>query len=178
MSADAENEFFVDGTTEEIINALAQINAHIHMLALEREGRSACSDMEFFVGEQLNVRTVLEGSVRKAGNRVRIMAQLINVADGYHLWSERYDRELQDIFEVQDEIARAIASRLRVTLKAGQQPSVKAGAINLEAYQLYLKGRELLYRRGLYIQRAAVLRKCRRPRAGIRTSLVRTRGRR
>ncbi|HYA25473.1 MAG TPA: tetratricopeptide repeat protein, partial [Terriglobales bacterium] len=100
-------------------------------------------------------KTVLEGSVRKAGNRIRIMAQLVNVADGYHLWSERYDRELKDIFEVQDEIAGAIADRLKVALKGGQQPSVKAGTSNLQAYQLYLKGRALLYRRGLDIRRAA-----------------------
>lgn len=66
------------------------------------------------VGERFNVKTVLEGSVRKAGSRVRIMAQLINVADGYHLWSERYDRELKDVFEVLDDIARAIVSRLKV----------------------------------------------------------------
>jgi tetratricopeptide (TPR) repeat protein len=107
------------------------------------------------VGERLNVKTVLEGSVRKAGNRVRIMAQLINVADGYHIWSERYDRDLKDIFEVQDDIARAITDRLKVSLKAGQQPSAKAGTGNLEAYQLYVKGRELLYRRGLHIRQAA-----------------------
>ena len=83
------------------------------------------------------------------------MAQLINVTDGYYLWSERYDRELKDIFEVQDDIARAIADRLKVALKGGQQMTVKAGTGNLEAYQLYLKGRALLCRRGLDIRRAA-----------------------
>jgi adenylate cyclase len=90
----------------------------------------------------LNVTTILEGSVRKSGNRLRITAQLISVADGYHLWSERYDRELQHIFEVQDEIAKTIANRLKVTLRAERQdPLVRAGTKNIEAYQLYLKGR-------------------------------------
>ena len=80
---------------------------------------------------------------------------MVNVADGYHLWSERYDLELKDIFEVQDEIASAIAGHLKIALKTGQQPSVKARTSNLEAYQLYLKGRALLYRRGLDIRRSA-----------------------
>jgi tetratricopeptide (TPR) repeat protein len=100
------------------------------------------------VGEQLNVRTILEGSVRRADNRLRITAQLINAADGYHLWSERYDREMKDVFEIQDEIARGIAARLRVTMEGGEErPLVRAGTQNLEAYQLYLKGRALLPRR-------------------------------
>jgi adenylate cyclase len=77
------------------------------------------------VGERLNVKTVLQGSVRKSGSRVRIVAQLINVADGYHLWSENYDRELKELFGVQDEIALAIVSRLKVVLKAGQRPCPK-----------------------------------------------------
>ena len=155
MSADPENEFFADGITEEIINALTKIEelrVAARTSAFSFKGKHV--DLRI-VGERLNVKTVLEGSVRKAGNRIRIMAQLVNVADGYHLWSERYDRELKDIFEVQDEIASAIADRLKVALKGGQLPSVKAGTSNLEAYQLYLKGRALLYRRGLDIRRAA-----------------------
>jgi TolB-like protein/predicted Ser/Thr protein kinase len=154
MSADPENEFFADGITEEIINALTQLEGlrvAARTSAFTFKGKHV--DLRI-VGERLNVNTVLEGSVRKAGNRVRIMAQLINVADGYHLWSERYDRELKDIFEVQDDIAKAIANRLKVALAAGQQPSVKPGTSNLEAYQLYLKGRELFYRR-LHARRAA-----------------------
>jgi serine/threonine-protein kinase len=142
MSSDPENEFFADGITEEIINALAQIEGlrvAARTSAFSFKGKHV--DLRT-VGECLNVTTVLEGSVRKSGNRLRIMAQLINVADGYHLWSERYDRELQDIFEVQDEIAKTIADRLKVTLGAGRQkPLVRAGTKNLEAYQLYLKGR-------------------------------------
>jgi serine/threonine protein kinase/Tfp pilus assembly protein PilF len=142
LSSDPENEFFADGITEEIINALAQIEdlrVAARTSAFSFKGKQA--DLRT-VGERLNVTTVLEGSVRKSGNRLRIMAQLINVADGYHIWSERYDRELQDIFEVQDEIAKTIADRLKVTLGAGRQkPLVRAGTKNLEAYQLYLKGR-------------------------------------
>jgi serine/threonine-protein kinase len=142
MSSDPENEFFADGITEEIINALAQIEdlrVAARTSAFSFKGKHV--DLRT-VGECLNVTTVLEGSVRKSGNRLRIMAQLINVADGYHVWSERYDRELEDIFEVQDEIARTIADRLKVTLGAERQkPLVRAGTKNLEGYQLYLKGR-------------------------------------
>ncbi len=142
MSSDLENEFFADGITEEIINALAQIEdvrVVARTSAFSFKGKHV--DLRT-VGECLKVTTVLEGSVRKSGNRLRIMAQLINVADGCHLWSERYDRELQDIFEVQDEIARTIANRLKVTLRAERQkPLVRVGTKNLEAYQLYLKGR-------------------------------------
>lgn len=156
MSADADNEFFADGITEEIINVLTQI-----------EGlRVAARTSSFFfkgkhadmrqIGEQLNVRTVLEGSVRKVGDRLRITAQLVSVADGYHLWSERYDRELKDVFAIQDEIASSIADRLKLTLEGDRaQHLVNAGTNNLDAYQFYLKGRALLYRRGGVIPRAA-----------------------
>jgi serine/threonine protein kinase/tetratricopeptide (TPR) repeat protein len=155
MSADPENEFFADGITEEIINALTQIeNLHVAARTSAFSFKGKHVDLRI-VGERLNVKTVLEGSVRRAGNRVRIMAQLINVADGYHLWSERYDRELKDIFEVQDDISRAIADRLKVSLDRGRQAALKPGTSNLEAYQLYLKGRALLYRRGTDILRAA-----------------------
>ena len=155
MSADPENEFFADGISEEIINALTQIDdLRVAARTSAFSFKNKHVDLRI-VGERLNVKTVLEGSVRKSGNRVRIMAQLINVADGYHIWSERYDRELKDIFEVQDEISRAIAERLKVALKGTQQPSVKPGTSNLEAYQLYLKGRALLARRGVDIRRAA-----------------------
>ena len=156
MSPDPENEFFADGITEEIINVLSQIE-HLHVAARTSsfffKGKQA--DMRQ-LGEQLNVRTVLEGSVRKLGDRLRITAQLVNVADGYHLWSERYDRELKDVFAIQDEIARSIADRLKLTLEGDRaEQLVKAGTKNLEAYQFYLKGRALLYRRGGAIPQAA-----------------------
>jgi serine/threonine protein kinase len=155
MSADPENEFFADGITEEIINALAQIkNLRVAARTSAFSFKGKQVDLRI-VGERLSVKTVLEGSVRKSGNRVRIMAQLINVADGYHLWSERYDLEMKDIFEVQDEIARAITGRLKIDLaESGKQTLVKAGTKNLEAYELCVKGRNLMYQRGLGIPRA------------------------
>ena len=98
------------------------------------------------VGEQLNVATVLEGSVRKAGNRLRITAQLINVADGYHLWSERYDRELEDVFAVQDEIAENIVRALRVVLTEEEKRAIERPHTgNIEAYEFYLRGRQFFY---------------------------------
>jgi TolB-like protein len=156
MSPDSEDEFFADGMTEEIINALAQIE-QLHVVARTSafSFKGKYIDVRT-VGKRLNVRTVLLGSVRRAGNEVRITTQLVNVEDGYHLWSDRYDREVKDIFEIQDEIARSIAERLKVTLKGREQERlVKAGTNNLEAYQLYVKGRALLYRRGGAISRAA-----------------------
>jgi TolB-like protein/Tfp pilus assembly protein PilF len=142
MSNDAENEYFCDGLAEELLNALAKI---------ENLKVAARTSTFFFkgkntnvseIGNTLNVKTVLEGSVRKAGNRLRITAQLINAADGYHLWSERYDREMQDIFDVQDEITLAIVSVLKVKLLGEEKADVlKRGTDNTEAYELYLKGR-------------------------------------
>ena len=98
---------------------------------------------------------MLEGSVRKAGIRVRVTAQLIDAANGFQLWSERYDRQIEDIFDVQDEIARAIVERLKVAFDSGRSPRlVKVTTNNMEAYQEYLKGRAMLYRRGPWIARA------------------------
>ena len=153
MSSDTENEFFADGITEEIINALSHIS-DLHVVARSSSFSFKGKHVDLrLIGQQLNVRTVLEGSVRKAGNRLRITAQLVNVADGYHLWSQRYDRELQDVFEIQEEIARAIAHKLTATLIADHEaPLVQVGTSHLEAYQLYLKGRILLYRRGAVMQ--------------------------
>jgi serine/threonine-protein kinase len=149
MSGDAENEYFSDGISEEIINALAQLpGLHVaaRTSAFSFKGRNV--DLRT-IGDQLGVATVLEGSVRKAGNRLRITAQLIDVADGYHLWSERYDRELTDIFAIQDEIASAIAAKLDVTLggRVAEQ-LVKPPTDNVDAYDAYLKGRALMKKRG------------------------------
>jgi TolB-like protein len=116
MSADPENEFLADGLTQEIVNALTQfeeLRVAARRSTIDFKGKHV--DLRV-VGERLKVRTVLEGSVHKSANRIRIYAQLINVSDGYHLWSERYDRELSDVFEVQDDISRAIANRLKVDL--------------------------------------------------------------
>jgi adenylate cyclase len=153
LSGDSETELFSDGMTEEIINALTQIKK-LHVAARTSSFSFKGKQVDLrVVGERLNVRTVLEGSVRRAGNRLRITAQLVNAADGYHLWSEQYDRELKDIFEVQEEIARSIAQRLKVTLE-GEQPLVRAGTDSIEAYQLYVEGRTLFFRRGLHLRRS------------------------
>jgi TolB-like protein/Tfp pilus assembly protein PilF len=149
MSADAENEYFSDGITEEIINALVQLSdlrvaARTSVFAFK--GKAA--DLRA-IADKLGVRTVLEGSVRKSGTRIRITAQLINAADGYNLWSERYDRELNDVFAVQDEIARTIAHTLKVKLGGAEEaPLVRPPTSDVEAYELYLQGRYFWAQRG------------------------------
>jgi adenylate cyclase len=124
MSADPENEYFADGITEEIIDALAQIQG-LHVVARSSafSFKGKYVDLRI-VGEQLKVRTVLEGSVRRADNRLRITAQLVSTADGYHLWSEHYDRELKDVFAIQEEIAQAISRRLRETVRVEWTPPI------------------------------------------------------
>jgi TolB-like protein len=145
MSADKENEYFGDGLAEEIINVLA------HVPGIKIAGRTSSfffrgKDVEFGeIGRRLNVEHVLEGSVRKAGNRIRVTAQLINVADGFHLWSERYDREMTDIFAIQDEITQAIAAALRIKLSPAAA-TFRRHTPNLRAYEAYLKAREHWYR--------------------------------
>ena len=96
------------------------------------------------IGRRLGVDTVLEGSVRRQGEKIRVTAQLIKVADGYHLWSERYDRDMKDVFAIQDEIAQNIVRALQVTLGPGEEKVTRtAGTTDLRAYDLYLKGRNL-----------------------------------
>ena len=147
MSADPDNEYFSDGITEEILNALTRIpslKVAARTSAFALKGKSL--DISE-IGRRLNVRTVLEGSVRRSGSRVRITAQLINATDGYHIWSERYDREVQDVFEIQDEIARTIVERLKVKLTTEQDEALgKRQTENIEAYELYLRGRHCSYR--------------------------------
>ncbi|PYX74863.1 MAG: protein kinase [Acidobacteria bacterium] len=144
MSPDPENEYFGDGLTEELINALTRITG-LQVVARTSAFRFRGRDLDIReVGKQLNVSHVLEGSVRKSANRIRVTAQLINVADGYHLWSDRYDREIKDIFALQDEIAEQIVARLKLQLvpqQAAGFPLVRPQTSNLEAYNLYLKGR-------------------------------------
>jgi serine/threonine protein kinase len=148
MSADKENEYFTDGITEEIINALTKIESlrvASRTSAFAFKGRN--EDIRR-IGEQLGVRTVLEGSVRRAGSRLRITAELVNVGDGYHLWSERYDREMEDIFAIQDEIALAIANTLKVRLLAADEGAlVSRGTEDFEAYNHFLKGKYFFNRR-------------------------------
>jgi adenylate cyclase len=149
LSADPENETFADGMSEEIISALMQIkNLHVAARTSSFSFKGKHVDLRL-IGERLNVRTVLEGSVRRAENRLRITAQLVSVSDGYHLWSEKYDREMKDIFQIQEDIARSIAQRLEVSLKGEQQPLIRAGTENIEAFKMYTHGRVLLSQRGL-----------------------------
>jgi TolB-like protein/Tfp pilus assembly protein PilF len=142
MSPDPENEYFSDGITEELLNVMAkieglQVTARTSSFAFK--GRN--EDIKQ-IGAQLGAKTILEGSVRKVGNKVRITAQLISTADGYHIWSETYDRQLDDIFEVQDEIALKISNRLRekLTLDPVKDTLIKIPTQNIEAYNTFLKG--------------------------------------
>ena len=142
MSADPENEYFSDGITEELLNVLTKVDG---IQVTSRTSAFAFKGKNIDVrdiGIQLHVDKILEGSVRKAGNRVRITAQLVNTADGYHIWSENYDRNLTDIFEVQDEISSIIVNKLRENLTAREyeEKLVKAPTQNIEAYTLFLKG--------------------------------------
>jgi len=143
MSADPENEYFSDGISEEILNALTRVEG------LQVTARSS----SFFfkgknedirqIGSKLGVATVLSGSVRKAGKRIRTTVQLVNTADGYHIWSEVYDTDMEDIFQVQDEISLKILNRLKENFKETKksEPIIKAPTENIDAYNFYLKGR-------------------------------------
>jgi adenylate cyclase len=147
MSSDPENEYLSDGLTEELIMAFSQLKglrvpARTSSFAFKGKNEDVRR-----IGEQLNVTKILEGSVRKAGERLRITAQLINVADGNHLWAQTFDRQLQDVFAIQDEITRAIVRALEMQLiGAGDQPIAKHGTYNTEAYQLYLQARYHFYK--------------------------------
>jgi serine/threonine protein kinase/tetratricopeptide (TPR) repeat protein len=143
MSADAENEYFTDGIAEEIISALSKIQAlHVASRTSSFAFKGKTEDIRD-IGRKLEVGTVLEGSVRKSGNKLRISAQLISVADGYQLWSERYDREMEDVFAIQEDIAQNIAKALRLVLTDREREVIeKAPTTNLEAYDYYLRGRQ------------------------------------
>jgi TolB-like protein len=152
LSAEKESEYFSDGLAEEILNALSQV-AELRVAA--RSSSFSFKGKATDAGEiarRLHVAHVLEGSVRRAGERLRITVQLVDARRGFQLWSERYDRNMQDIFEVQDEIARAIAERLRVTFATG----VRRGTENLEAYELYLRARHYWHERSPATLRMAV----------------------
>jgi TolB-like protein/Tfp pilus assembly protein PilF len=142
MSADENNDYFSDGLSEELLNLLAKVDGlKVAARTSSFKFRDSGADIAE-IGGKLNVATVLEGSVRKSGNQARITAQLIKVDDGFHLWSETYDRDLSNIFEVQDEIARAIVDALKLPLLGEGQTAVSSKqAANFEAYDLYLLGR-------------------------------------
>lgn len=156
MSADPENEFFADGIAEEIINAMTKIQA---LDVVSRGSAFAFKQRNEDVseiGKKLNVRTVLEGSVRRAGNRLRITAQLIDVTTRNYLWSERYDREMADVFEIQDEISTNIVNALKLVLTPHEEAAIKkVPTQSVRAYEYYLRGRQLFHqRRGVTLDAA------------------------
>jgi len=147
MSSDPEQEYFSDGISEEILNSLAKVKdlnvaGRTSSFAFKGENQDLRK-----VGEALSVQHILEGSVRKSGNKVRITAQLIKVDDGYHLWSESYDRELTDVFEIQDEIASAILEQLKAHLLDGESIQVASVRADSAAYDLYLLAKQRIYER-------------------------------
>jgi adenylate cyclase len=145
-SSDPENEFFSDGISEELINLLTklpqlQVSARTSSFAFKKKEIGVQS-----IARELGVKTVLEGSVRRAGKRIRITAQLIDADSGFHMWSETFDRELEDIFAVQDEIARSIVDALEITLSPKQEREIeKAPTADINAYDCYLRGRRFLH---------------------------------
>ena len=146
MSDNRENEYFSDGMTEELIDALAKVDglrvaARTSSFAFKGKSEDVAA-----IGAKLHVEAVVEGSVRRQGRRLRVTAQLVNTADGYHLWSETYDRQLRDVFQVQDEVSRAIVAALRVKLRLANRSDtaiVRVGTVDPEAHDLYLRGRFL-----------------------------------
>jgi len=142
LSRDPDQEYFADGLTEELLNLLAKVpGLHVAGRTSSFVFKGKNEDLRT-IGQKLGVAAVLEGSVQKAGDRVRITIQLINAADGYHLWSESYDRKLTDVFAVQDEIGQAVVEALRIKLLPGQTPTSKGRTANPEVYNQYLLGRQ------------------------------------
>jgi eukaryotic-like serine/threonine-protein kinase len=151
LSPEKDQGYFCDGIAEEIINSLTKIK---DLSVVARTSAFFFRDTNMDVreiGRRLSVETILEGSIRKAGTKLRITAQLVNVADGYHLWSERYDRDLEDIFAIQDEVTAAIIANLKLSLAAQEKEAIlKRTTTDLEAHNLYLKGTHFL---GMYAGR-------------------------
>ncbi len=147
MSNDPEQEYFCDGITEDVLNDLTQLK-DIRVVA--RTSSFAYKDKNQDIrdiGLRLSVETIVEGSVRKAGNQLRITAQLINVTDGFHLWSDRYDRELADVFAIQNEISKSIVESLKIELSSKDRHKIeKTKTQNVKAYDHYIKGRSYLHR--------------------------------
>jgi adenylate cyclase len=144
MSGDPDNEYFSDGVTEEIINALNKARG---LNVVSRRSAFAYKGVDLDIreiGRKLGVSSLLEGSVRRSGNRLRVTAELVDVGTGYHLWSERFDSELSDIFAIQDEIAANIVKALRVVLTPREESTIRASrSRNVRAYEYYLRGRQI-----------------------------------
>jgi serine/threonine protein kinase/Flp pilus assembly protein TadD len=155
MSADPEQEYFCDGISEEIINSLVQINnlrviSRTSVFSFKGKNLDARE-----IGKTLDVNTLLEGSVRKSGNRLRITTQLIKVSDGSHLWSNRYDRVLEDVFSIQEDIAENVATSLKGFLTTKEKEAIRRPETNFEAYEYYLKGRQLFHQ--LFLKEAIMM---------------------
>lgn len=148
MSADPEQEYFCEGIAEELINALTQIK-ELRVVARTSAFSFKGKNVDIReIGGKLNVDKAVEGSVRKSGQRLRITAQLVNVEDGYHIWSDQFDRDMKDIFAIQEEISLIIVEKLKVKLlKEEKEKLVKRSTDDHEAFDLYLKGRYFWYRR-------------------------------
>jgi len=146
MSPDPEQDYFCEGIAEELINGLGRIK-NLRVASRTSSFKNWSDDLDIReIGLQMNVTTVLEGSVRKAGNQLRVAAQLINVEDGYRLWSDRFDRTLEDVFAIQDEIAENIVKALEVTLSPRERRAIQNVATqDVEAYDFYLRGRKQFY---------------------------------
>jgi len=147
MSPAKDQEYFCDGIAEEIINDLAQVGGlRVASRTSSFAYKGTREDIRT-IGKKLGVRSVLEGSVRRRDNRIRITSQLIDVADGYHLWTQQYDRELEDVFAIQEEIAHSIAQALKIELTDEEKHAIeKPPTCSIEAYDFYLKGRRFFYR--------------------------------
>ena len=149
LSRDPDQEFFADGLAEELLNLLAKVpGLHVAGRTSSFSFKGRNEDLRA-IGQKLSVKTVLEGSVQRAGDRLRITTQLINAADGYHLWSETYDRKLTDVFAVQDEIARSVVAALKVQLLPEKAAALEGPATNPDAYAQVLLGRHLIVRGSL-----------------------------
>jgi adenylate cyclase len=146
MSGDPDNEYFSDGLSEELLNLLTRLQS-LRVCSRTTSFALKGKDLDMpTIASQLNVRHVLEGSVRRAGNQVRITSQLIDAVEDRHLWSETYDRELEDIFAVQDEIAGNIFTAMKLTLTADERQAIQPTTHNIDALDFYLRGRELYHR--------------------------------
>lgn len=146
MSPEKDQDHFCEGMAEEIINSLARIQGvQVASRTASFQFKGTAMDIDS-IGERLNVNTVLEGSVRKAGEQLRVTAQLINVGDGYHIWSEGFDRELKDVFGIQKEIAASVAKAFKLSLNVDEDGALEQQPTqNIEAYEFYLRGRRHFY---------------------------------
>jgi len=156
LSADEENQYFSDGLAEELINALTRITG-LRVASPTSSFRFRERDRDVRqIGRDLGAAAILEGSVRRAGSRLRVTAQLTNTGDGYHIWSDRYDREMADVFEIQDQIVASIVGALAPALLGEARGAVRRGTENLQAYELYLKGRHFWNQRSPMVMETAI----------------------